>query len=1197
MASINNNILKKYLTLYDDPSLFSNYLKIAKKYNKVYKEYKDKKNILNNPEKLREEVKKWLFSQSPENRIKICTVENEFLGKMLYQMYLYTKMDKSMKFEPKPIFFNDEDEIFDENFTKNIDINDNIKITKTNKKGQKIEASHIGLNFSQSRLNDFKEEELLECNFGNYFKFQSVRNMKFRIDDDNNINNEISSDDVEIFLSKIIFFTVHHKHYPDSFSLSPNFLDEKAKFENFFSRLGNNKYFTSLIQSKSNNNNNINNFNQKICWYALPEWFSENEYYSISQYAVAFIEQSIMIKFLLNYKKDKKNYIYSLLDEEALNRFFTDRKMVFEYINKNYDIETRINIIQELSTDTIFTNLKDDIGKMKYVNYFNSFKRQLHLKNSHFIENTIKSINNNPYESKNKKKTKNNLGNNTELNLENLNQKLKNLIVNKNNSEFIDHLLFKDIENLWEFEYFFDDKIFEKLTNFITDQNCKELIFESNSKRKSNKGKHKKNNKKGGNNVINDNNIESDSTTGNSIKQNKETEKIITKEEFDELYASDYFKFPDKIVQFKNKEKNNGTNNFKFENIINSNVVIKDENNEQNKINEINEFIKNKLLLGEIFEKVFEKILEINKINNKTGAINDENIKSDNKTELKNTNITSTNILNENLNINIKSLTNDNQKEKNINTISFTDKENNTKKIKKIEEFSKTPDKALLNIIAETNKINDLSENSEIKTKSNSENKNKNIPLSDNINNININLITSSNDKSNKKKKKEKQQEFFLFDTVKKKKNKKSSTNKCNLLISNEFIPFSLKETKENRLPFFEKLHNDIIKHETKVIAILNHLMIFKDFCISEIKRIIQETFSYTKNYDIEIYGSYETGLMIEASDIDIKIKLNNSVDFENFFSNLCNKLQNENKFDIINPIRTASVPVIKLSLKPEKFIIGKEDLELKFKQFKEMSLYKHYLFDISELKNIKVDITFIYENNNKINLNEKLINKNDDENINNEKLINNKVSSVAYVKEQILKYPEVKFILRVLKRYFYIKKMNTSFLGGISSYNLFLLLLSYAIFNRKDKNNEKINLGKFFFDFLEFFTSFNFKECIIDVGSKIITNFSFYPYGYLDINNEKIKDYGYGKSLVIIDPLTGANASRSSYRIDEIQTTFYDAWEFFSKEKNDYERGYKKKKNNNNIENNVVMGLNNQNKNNDNGGGGNIIEKFFMNS
>ena len=145
MVSVNNTIIKKCFQLYDDTSIYQNYSNIAYKYNKLLKDNKDKKSFQENPEKLREDVKKWLFSQSLESRLKICTVENEHYGKIIYQMIYQTKLDKSMNFKTKPNFFQSEDDTdTDEEFTKNINkINDynksenEIKITKTNKDGKK----------------------------------------------------------------------------------------------------------------------------------------------------------------------------------------------------------------------------------------------------------------------------------------------------------------------------------------------------------------------------------------------------------------------------------------------------------------------------------------------------------------------------------------------------------------------------------------------------------------------------------------------------------------------------------------------------------------------------------------------------------------------------------------------------------------------------------------------------------------------------------------------------------------------------------------------------------------------------------------------------------------------------------------------------------------------------------------------------
>ena len=359
---------------------------------------------------------------------------------------------------------------------------------------------------------------------------------------------------------------------------------------------------------------------------------------------------------------------------------------------------------------------------------------------------------------------------------------------------------------------------------------------------------------------------------------------------------------------------------------------------------------------------------------------------------------------------------------------------------------------------------------------------------------------------------------------------------------------------------------------------------------------------------------------MIEGSDIDIKIKLNNGIksELDNFFEALCKKLENEKKFDKINPIGTASVPVIKLLFSIEKFIKGKDDLENSFKQFKELSLFKHYIFDTNELTRIKIDVTFILANNNKNDnnknnrsnsannsINKKIENKIIDNNNNeqthdHDKSIGGEMPSVAYVKEQIIKYPEVKYILRVLKRYFYYKKMNSSFLGGLSSYNLFLLLLSYAkysrmtpnsseiIENNSSNNKSNINLGSFLFNFLDCFKCFNFNECIIDINSpNIYINYEM-------IIPEKTKEYNIGKSIVIIDPLTGVNASKSSYKIEEIQKTFSEASDFFYNEKIKYDKEGKTKISKNNNKD-ILMGLPLPNKNDNNhGSSGNIIEKFL---
>ena len=680
---------------------------------------------------------------------------------------------------------------------------------------------------------------------------------------------------------------------------------------------------------------------------------------------------------------------------------------------------------------------------------------------------------------------------------------------------------------------------------------------------------------------------------GNNVYENNKDKEIIrqfiSKEIILGLIIDNVFLTPlNSDLDFFEKFKDDSYKNDEYK-IYKDEDKKNEENENEIKDNNIDHFEKNEL-----------------NINNRNNIIDDE--KEENQNIINDNNSNNVDIESNNLNLNLN-----NKESSNTNISKENDLENNDSLSLKSDNFSSEIDKST------TITINTCEETIQNNNNDNSIKKNGD-DTNNNINNSNIN--NSNNNNSKPKKKKEKEQTFFLFDTVKKKKKKNIHNSNNNALISNEFNIIVIKEAN-TRLSFRDKLHNDIIKYETKVITLLNHGMKFKDYCIKEIKRIIQETFTFSNDYNVDIYGSYATVLMIEGSDIDIKRKLNNGnkSDLDNFFETLCKKLENEKKFDKINPIGTASVPVIKLLLSIEKFIKGKEDLENSYKQYKDLSLFKHYIFDINELTRIKIDVTFILANNNKndnssantsvnnsINneINEtkekSTDNNNNEQTHDHDKSIGGEMSSVSYVKEQIVKYPEVKYILRVLKRYFYYKKMNTSFLGGLSSYNLFLILLSYAkyirmtpnsseiiIENNSQNNKSNINLGHFLINFLDFFISFNFSQCIIDINS---------PGIYIDYNlvaPEKSKEYNIGKSIVIIDPLTGVNASKSSYKIEEIQKTFVEASDFFYNEKIKYDKEGKTKISKNNNNKDILMGLPIPNKNDNNhGGGGNIIEKFL---
>ena len=1205
--SINPNLIKRVLNSYSDSSSYSNYQKISHEYYKLYfKVFKKYNNI--SKDKLRLEVKNWLFSQILESRIKICTVENEFFSQIIYQMYLYSKLDKTMKFYIRP---------------------------ELTEKNELINQKKI--------LEDENENPQFE--FENYFNCKSEKSFSFS-NNYNLLSGDIYNEDEEEndikynssineFINEIKFYSVHHKPQPDCFCLSPYFLLNEERFDTTFNFLGNINYFYELIQPFYLNESNIYG-------YKLPSWIDSVYSYSLTQYIFAFIEQAIMIKFLLNnyvYNNKKKNYnknnninasIFSLINDENLNQIFLDRKTVIKSLNKNYnDNNSKIELVNNANLDLILDKILKNNIIMNKMAYYKNFQRQknyngfagsmlvqplLGINSNNCIYNTLYDnlrsfLFNNPKEQNN-------------YIINKIKSNITDIIECSDNIIFVDYLLFQNFKSLWEIDYFIDIEIIEFIINLFNEQNYNDLLKEEEPSKKKNRKKKKK--------KTQNNNSTQNESEKNNIYDKEENENKSINIEF-ECYC-ELFKEKEKLMFIPYYFSTNSDLKKKFNKIKESKLKMIEKNNQNKKMQEIKEifnYLKNEFLLKYVIDRVihlqpdnFVQFFDNNKekidnnIEKNANKIHGLKLRKHNN----NNNITLGDFGTITINLNNKNNNNIiNEKHcNNINNISKEDfiennnnkdaKGNNIKKINIRNNDNKEESTEESLLINNENNFNMNSLANENQNNKKNENDINNIMIQ-NSNNIgtetnNIIIDKSSNIKKNKKRKKS-PSIFFLFNTIKtknKKKPKSKSPNNNKLHKNNNFrISFlspnikSSEKTDDNHLFFLENLHNSILKNEIKVDNILEYLIKYKNYCVDEIKKIIINTYNNNLyNYSIELYGSFITGLMIEASDIDIKIKINDlsKKDFEKYFFILNQKLEEEKKFEVINPIITAKVPIIKLIINTEKFINNEEELEKNFIKFKQSNEFKNYLFDKKELLEIKIDITFI-KNINNLETMEKF--RHDTKNLslinNNQQNNNNEMSSISYIKKQLEEYPEIKPILRLLKRYFYNKKMNSSFEGGLSSYNLFLLILSYSKYQKLFNFDpyKKINLGFFLIQFLHFFAFFDFNNFLININSPNIYDINVY-----------ITD-NVGKSLTIIDPITGVNASKSSYKIREIQKMFLDAYNYFENEKiNFLNEINKNEKNENSYE--TIFGLNKINKNDynkkyhkDNKINKNIIDKFFF--
>ena len=1177
---INPFLIKDILNTYTNSSSFTNYQKISRDYNKLYSKIIKK---LNNYSKdqIRTKVKDWFFNQSLENRIKYCTVENEFLCQIIYQMYYDTQSDKTIKFY----------------LTQRLtDVNELYKIDHNSNKNYFY------------KLDDYfkgKSEKYSSSSFAN--KFNIYEGNIYNEDDEEN-DDKLYNSNIEEFIYGIKFFSVHHKPFPDCFCLSPYLLLQEEKFCTTFNCLGNDNYFNSLIQPYYSNEANIYG-------YKLPNWMSKKHAYSITQYIIAFIEQTIMIKFILNNyilynnnnkKNNNKNNIdntsvFSLINDDILNGIFNDRKTVIKYINIIYKEE---NLKKELIEDNkIEKTLKGILNNNIIMNKINNFKSFRASKNNYgyassmlskplfgFKNNKFNTVYDDIYSFLNK-----NLNEQNNYIIRKIKRNITEIIDRKDNIIFVDYLLFQNFKGLWEIEYFILNELIECIIKKFNEQNCNDLIEDTPLKKKNRRKKKKKNQKN--ENIENNNNniIDNNNKINNEINLSKielDCYNEIFKEKEKLLYIPYYFSVD---LELKNK----------YNKIKESKLKLIEKNNKIQDINEISNYVKNEFLLKYILDKVIhlqsENYITFSDNNNIEIINKDKEITISNDLKpIKN------NIVLDNTNSDLNNTT-INEKEFSIDNI----KNNELKKFKKEYFTNNTEKKKKANSTDKIIKINNISEKGHINIiKSKSTNKEKN-----NITNINTfkdKNKSNVNNKNTTKKSRKSPNMFFLFDTVKNKSKKKPKSKSPNNTKTEKdkhfefsFIPLNHKSStiyKDYQLIFMEKLHNNILKNDKKVDNILQLLKNIKNYCIEEIKKIINKAYDdIVNNYSIDLYGSFITGLMIEASDIDIKIKIHDikKKEFEKYFFILSNKLKEENKFETITPISTASVPVIKLVINNEKFIEGEKDLEKDFTKLKQLNSFKNYLFDKNELLQTKIDITFIFNDNNQTNETINNIQNNNKFNLNLIKNNNEELSSVSYIKERIKEYPEIKPILKLLKRYFYTKKMNYSFKGGLSSYNLFLLILSFAkyqkIYNLNQDKNINLNLGYFLIQFLVFFGKFfDFENYLININS---------PYIY-ELNN--YIGYNSGKSLIILDPLTGVNASKSSYKINEIQKMFMNGFDFFEKERIIYENEIikeqnDKKDNDKDNNNEVILGLTKTHKNDylkknkKEKVNINIIDKFFF--
>jgi hypothetical protein len=353
------------------------------------------------------------------------------------------------------------------------------------------------------------------------------------------------------------------------------------------------------------------------------------------------------------------------------------------------------------------------------------------------------------------------------------------------------------------------------------------------------------------------------------------------------------------------------------------------------------------------------------------------------------------------------------------------------------------------------------------------EKKNKKIPLSEEK------IVVNNNFYNNSKKL------FFII-------NNSPLINGFNYFKTFFKLPNIVNSPLSNKEMFYEHLTKNIINLNINIENITNKLFKTKLNIYTLINKLVINCFNTNENeFFVDLYGSFMNGLCIESSDVDILIRFKqfNLNCSENLINILCEEINKLSYFKIINKLPHAKIPIIKLEFNLEDNCPN--------------------LFYETNIKKINIDICFQ----------------------NTILLPNNFVPSLLIIDEirKLVDYlPGSKYVIRTLKKLLKYKNLNNYYSGGLSSFSLFIMVFAFykykCIINKFEKNE---NLGIFFYQFIDFYSNFDFYSYGINYKN-------FFP--YFIINNNHFQNIP-----IIIDPITQNNIGSGTFKIENIKELFKD--------------------------------------------------------
>ncbi|CAD8069297.1 unnamed protein product [Paramecium primaurelia] len=327
--------------------------------------------------------------------------------------------------------------------------------------------------------------------------------------------------------------------------------------------------------------------------------------------------------------------------------------------------------------------------------------------------------------------------------------------------------------------------------------------------------------------------------------------------------------------------------------------------------------------------------------------------------------------------------------------------------------------------------------------------------------------------------------------------------------VGNKQYPYSTQTTpiKHKQLNLNKSKTQDIDEFVNNIQVKSFQNKIRKRICFNRLHYII----SMNSDLNIYAYGSFETGLDLDVSDVDIGILGTQTLSYNqiaNFLQSI-NLILKQTQFLVNSKLIQSHMPILKLELNPKtEFYNDDAYIQQNWQSF--------HLDQEDPGKIIQVDLTWIYQWSN---------------------IYNNPhlgFASTTIIKDWVIRFYWYRDIMLILKYLLKSKNLNDAHTGGISSFCLSIMLAAIYMCKHYTQNDKK----QILLDFLKKYgTSFDpLKEGIYIDG-----------YGQQNpfIALEECPPYN---PLTIYSPINYQIISQKAIRFPEIQEEFKKLYEYLMK-------------------------------------------------